>query len=194
MFEECGVVAAWRQYDSNAAVVVHVVHHLAQQVGIVAVVGNIVCRKGVRRHLACYPSRHHRIACSRRNTQIVLQYIPLPVLSFHKVDARDVRINASFRADALAHWHISFGRIYEFLWHHSVFHYAFVVIDVPKKHVKSLYTLFKSSLKVVPIFLADDARDGVEREQLFVEHSFFVNTETYSKPFEHLVYGVPAVG
>ena len=90
MFEESRVVAPRSEYHGYAAVVVHVVHHVAQQVGIVAVVCHGICGESVWRHLSRYLACYHRIACARRNPKVVLQHIPLSVLSLHEVDAGDV--------------------------------------------------------------------------------------------------------
>ena len=61
MLEESRVVSSRRQDDSYATVSADAVHHLPQQVGIVAVVGNGEALECFWRHLALDVSGYHRV-------------------------------------------------------------------------------------------------------------------------------------
>ena len=87
MLEESGIIASRSEDNRNASVVVHVVHHIAKKVGIVAVICNGIRGKCGRRYLSAYATCNHRIACTGRDAEVVFKHIPFVVLSLYEVDA-----------------------------------------------------------------------------------------------------------
>ena len=92
VLEICRVVSARRQNYVNSAAV-HIIHHTAQKRRVVSVINNVAVLESVRACHSAKLARYQRVARARRYPQIILEYVPFPVLSLHQVNAGNMAVN-----------------------------------------------------------------------------------------------------
>ena len=190
MLEESGIVASRREDAVHATAIVDVVHHLAQHLAVVPVVGHLIVTEHLRAGLAGHRACNHRIGSTRGYAQVVLQYQPLSVLGLHQVDSRYMGIHPGHGSNTLAFGHIALAFIGKLLGDHSIGYDMLLVIDVIEKGIECLHALHKPLLQHRPFIGRDAPGNGIEGKELFVENSVLVNTKAHSIALHPLVHRI----
>ena len=101
MLEISCIVPSGSKYRPYAAAV-HILHCFAEQIGIVAVIDDVVLAERVGACNSRKLPRYQRVRSAGRDTQIIFENVPLAVLALHKIDPGNVAVYLVFRGYALA--------------------------------------------------------------------------------------------
>ena len=119
-------------------------------------------------------SGDHWIGCPRRDSQIILQNIPVVVLALYQVDARYMRVDILDRGHTLALRHVTAGGKDEVLRHHAVLHDFLFRIDILQEQIKRHYPLFQTLFQIIKFFLFNDTWNRIKREKLLLKGIIFI--------------------
>ncbi len=136
-----GSIVASRRQNHRMPLDIDRVHRPPQELCVIPVVLKLVVAECFRAAAPAQLPRNHRIRCTGRHPQIILQDIPLPVLALHKVDSRNMGINPFDRGHALTRRHITTRRKNEILGYHLIPHDFFIMVNIIEKDVERHDTL-----------------------------------------------------
>ena len=107
MFKICGIESAGCQ-DGTDAAAIDALHRVTKQFCIIVVVGDAVLCKRTGTCNAGQLTCDQRIACTGRDSQIILQDVSRTVLSLYQIDAGNVGVDLLRRCDTLTLGKIAF--------------------------------------------------------------------------------------
>ncbi len=163
------------------------VHHLLEHGAVAAVVADVGMLEGGRRATARDGARDERVAGARRDAQVVLEHVPLPVAPAHQIDARDVAVDVLRRREPVALRKPPGAGEHEVLGDDAVGDDGALAVHVGQKRVERADALRKADRKLLPFCSRYGARYGVEGEETLVERAVFVQAELHAPSGEFLV-------
>ena len=192
VLEEGRVVASWGEDDRDSGGYVHIVHDLAEQKSVATVVDDVGALESLRGGLASQFAGDNRVGGTARDSQVVFEDVPYSTFGLDEVDARDVTKDVVDGSDAVALRKKAFRGEDEVLRDDLVLDDLPVAINVSEECVEGPDPLSESAAQVGPSIVVYDTRDCVEREELFVEHTVFIDAESYAVSFHPFVDDIAA--
>ena len=86
------------------------------------------------------------------------------------------------RHDALTLWQITGGNNYKFFRYDAVFYDFLLTVYIPQEQIQRVYPLDQTFFKLLKIIMGDDPWDRIERKELLVEFTAFINPEFDAVP------------
>ena len=117
---------------------------------------------------------------ARWATQVVLQYVNLPVSRANQIGSGDVAPNPSWRLHPLYLFQKAFARLDHVLRQDSIANDLLVVIDVVDKHVQRTNPLLQTPFDVEPFLLLNHARNEIKRPYFFRSCGVTIDIESDS--------------